>query len=149
MRKIKPEDKEKISILAMEYGSLRGHINARISSIVQLIAVSVAIAALFPRPFAAHIIIIEVIIVLVLSVFVLLVLDIIEAGKQVQRLEAKINLCANEKLLIWETELGGLLSFRRSVRRVRCLWVRIKSMLVRCGRRVTGGGKGVRDLEIQ
>ena len=107
MRKIKPEDKEKISILAMEYGSLRGHINARISSIVQLIAVSVAIAALFPRPFAAHIIIIEVIIVLVLSVFVLLVLDIIEAGKQVQCLEAKINLCANEKLLIGKRSLAA------------------------------------------
>ena len=142
MRKIKPEDKEKISILAMEYGSLRGHINARISSVVQLIAVSVAIAALFPRSFAAHIIIIVVIIVLVLSVFALLVQDIIKAGKQVQFLEAKINLCANEKLLIWETELGGLISVSR-------FWVGLKSMLVRCGRRVTGGGKGVRDVEIQ
>ena len=100
-------EKEKISILALEYSSLRSDINARMSSMFQLSAVFVAIAALtFQLSSGVRLVVIA------SSAFLiglgLLWHDIVKAGRRVQQLEVEINRRASEKLLIWESELGGL-----------------------------------------
>jgi len=102
--------KEKISILAMEYGSLRSDINARMSSMFQLSAIFVAIDALVLKPPSdTHMAkIAAAALFLALVGLGLLWHDMVKAGRRVQCLEAEINRRANEKLLIWETELGGL-----------------------------------------
>ena len=103
-------EKEKISILALEYSSLRSDINARMSSMFQLSAVFVAIAALtFQLSSGVRLVVIA------SSAFIAFLIglgllwhDIVKAGRRVQQLEVEINRRASEKLLIWESELGGL-----------------------------------------
>lgn len=103
-------DKEKISILALEYSSLRSDINARMSSMFQLSAVVVAVVALMLHQSSGT----RVVIISAFALFAffiglgLLWHDMVKAGRRVQQLEAEINRRASEKLLIWETELGGI-----------------------------------------
>jgi hypothetical protein len=102
--------KEKIAILALEYNTLRAEIIARTTSIYTVVSVigAVAIWALHEPMndkvywgggaaavgFAAC------------GWF--LARDIIKATMRVQDLESEINKRAGAKLLIWESELGGL-----------------------------------------
>ncbi len=103
-------EKEKISILALEYSSLRGDINARMSSMFQLSAIFVTIVALVVKlPDNGNVI------TIIAGAFGLLLVglgllwhDIVKVGKRVQSIEKEINQRAKEKLLIWESELGGL-----------------------------------------
>ncbi|HXH94614.1 MAG TPA: hypothetical protein VNN25_23765 [Thermoanaerobaculia bacterium] len=103
-------DKETIDILALEYNSLRGHINARMSSMFQLAAVFVASAALlFRQSIETPVLVTEGIVLVAFGIGLwLLWHDMVKAGRRVQQLETEINRRANEKLLIWESELGGI-----------------------------------------
>lgn len=97
---------DKISILALEYNSLRSDINSRMSSIFQVCAIYVAVLS-FKQLFEKNAIVIVISSVFAIGLY-FLCNDIYKAGKRVQRLEADINRRANEKLLMWESELGGL-----------------------------------------
>jgi len=101
-------EKEIISILALEYNSLRSHINARMSSIAQILAFAVSAAALVSKLQSNGNTAAAIVVVLGALGVALLSRDVAKAGKQVQHLEAEINRRANEKLLVWESELGGL-----------------------------------------
>jgi ABC-type multidrug transport system fused ATPase/permease subunit len=102
--------KERISILTTEYNSLRSDINARMSSMFQLSAFFVAVTALlFQNSSGQRIFVIGGLALLAYLVgLVLLFHDMVQAGRRVQQLEAEINKRASEKLLVWETELGGI-----------------------------------------
>jgi ABC-type transport system involved in Fe-S cluster assembly fused permease/ATPase subunit len=110
MSEIQIGDKEKISILAMEYSSLRSDVNARMSSMFQLSAVFFGVAALmFQQSFGVRVVVITALALVAFLIGLgLLWHDIVKAGRRVQQLEAEINRRASEKLLVWETELGGL-----------------------------------------
>lgn len=109
MVKIQIGDKEKVSILALEYSSLRSGINARMSNMFQLSAVFVGVAVLmFRQSFGVRAVVITALVVAFFIGLGLLWHDILKAGRRVQQLETEINRRASEKLLVWETELGGL-----------------------------------------
>jgi len=75
----------------------------------QLCTVLVAITALILRESAVeHLTTLILVGTGFVIVFFLLWHDMVKAGKRVQQLETEINKRANEKLLIWENELGGI-----------------------------------------
>ena len=80
------------------------------ASIFQLSAVFVAVAALmFQQSSGVRVIVITGLALVAFFIGLgLLWHDIVKAGKRVQQLEAEINRRASEKLLVWETDLGGL-----------------------------------------
>lgn len=103
-------EKEKITILTLEYNSLRSHINARVTSMFQLGAVFIALATLLLKQASdtnSFLIMSLLIASAIIGLFILWH-DMANAGRRVQQLETEINRRAKEKLLIWENELGGL-----------------------------------------
>jgi len=102
--------KEKIAILALEYTSLRSEINVRMSSIYQVVAVFAAVSAwMLQQPLGWHLLLAGCMATIGFATCIwFLARDSIKAAIRVQELEFEINKRAGEKLLIWESELGGL-----------------------------------------
>jgi hypothetical protein len=103
-------EKEKIQILALEYSSLRSEINVRNSSIYQVAAVFGLVSVwILSQPWGTKLLIggcLALIGFFICGWFI--TRDSIKAAIRVQDLEQEINRRAGEKLLVWESELGGL-----------------------------------------
>lgn len=110
MEEIEIGRKERITILGLEYSSLRGDINSRLSTVGQISAVYVALLALMFNAFSGTHFAIFAALISIAWVIALLVLrhDIVKVGTRVQQLEYEINRRASEKLLVWENEMGGI-----------------------------------------
>jgi uncharacterized membrane protein len=104
-------EKEKAQILLNEYTSLRSEINARISNAFQVIAVA---AGAFAVCLQVHMNTITQLIAISIIIFPTAILlwtiyhNFFNAVLRVQKLEREVNRRAEEKLLVWENELGGL-----------------------------------------
>lgn len=102
--------KEKITILGLEYNALRSEINARTSSIFQVVSILAGVAAwAITQPFNMKIAWgIGFAAFGILSCGWFLTRDIMKAAFRVQDIENEINERAGETLLIWENEFGGV-----------------------------------------
>lgn len=102
--------REKVQILLAEYGSLRSEINARISSVYSAIAVAIfLIVFILQQPIGVGFFI--ALFVAVAGVGVcgrFLAYDSFSAARRVQEIERMINELVGEKLLVWESDRGGL-----------------------------------------
>ena len=106
------EQKDKIQILLAEYASLRSELNARITSMYVVAGwTTVAIIWLLQQEYTKSF-------WLGLTIWAIgtvysariLVHDMANAGRRAREIENEINRRAEEKLLLWENELGGLTS---------------------------------------
>jgi len=102
--------REKIQILLAEYSSLRTEINARISSTYQVVGIGAALIAwLLQQPIgSAFWIGLSIAAVGALLCVRFLTYDGTNAAVRVRELETQINELVGEKLLLWESERGGL-----------------------------------------
>jgi hypothetical protein len=108
------EQKDRIQILLTEYTSLRSELNARYSS--GFVAIGwVTIAAVWllgqlTQPKLGCAFWIGLVILLVGALWSLraIVFDVFNAARRVQEIEREVNDRAGERLLMWETERGGL-----------------------------------------
>lgn len=104
------DDQDNVSILALEYSSLRNNINTRMSGMFNVGSLGVAVGAIvFHTTSGDSLDLIIVFLVTVLLIAELILwYDITRAGLRAQQIETEINRRARERLLIWETDLGGL-----------------------------------------
>jgi hypothetical protein len=102
--------KEKITILGLEYNALRSEINARTSSIYQVVGILAAVTvwALTQSLNAGLIGGLALAVIGIATCAWFLTRDIVKASFRVQDLEREINRRAGETLLVWENEFGGL-----------------------------------------
>jgi hypothetical protein len=102
--------KEKIQILLAEYASLRSEINARISSSYTVTGIGTALVIfVIQQPLGpAFWIGLFMIVVGVMYCGRLLGYDATNAARRVRQIELDINNRVGERLLVWETERGGL-----------------------------------------
>jgi hypothetical protein len=102
--------KEKIQILLAEYASLRSEINARISSGYTVTGIGTALVVfVIQQPIgAAFWIGLFMVIVGVMYCARMVGYDATNAAKRVREIELDVNKRVGEKLLVWETERGGL-----------------------------------------
>jgi hypothetical protein len=102
--------KERIQILLAEYASLRSEINARISSSYTVTGIGTALAVfVIQQPIGTTFWIgLFMIIVGVAYCSRMLGYDAANAGRRVREIELDINKRVGEKLLVWESERGGL-----------------------------------------
>jgi hypothetical protein len=110
---VEPEEigqKERIQILLAEYTSLRSEINARISSSYTITGIGTALVVfVIQQPVgAAFWIGLFMVIVGVMYCGRMLGYDATNAARRVREIESDINKRVGEKLLVWETERGGL-----------------------------------------
>jgi O-antigen/teichoic acid export membrane protein len=113
MPKTHADYKNATQILLAEYNSLRSEINARVSNAFQVVAIAstAAVAWVFTSSKADPLLIkiaAPAFIVIILICIWFTFRDFYKAGLRVRELEAAINKLAKKKLLVWETELGGL-----------------------------------------
>ena len=105
------EETEKVRILLAEYSALRSEIIGRISNIYQVVGFGAVILAwILQQQFASHKFW-EFTAVLAAGIMLcgrFLLFDIRRSAMRVRELEGEINRRAGEKLLVWESERGGL-----------------------------------------
>jgi drug/metabolite transporter (DMT)-like permease len=103
-------ERERIQILLAEYTSLRSETNSRISSSYQVVGIGTALIAwLLQQPIGARFWI-GVCVILVGALYCgrVIAYDTMNAAKRVRELEIELNNRAGEKLILWESERGGL-----------------------------------------
>jgi hypothetical protein len=101
--------KEHIQILLAEYNSLRSEINARMSSVYQVVAITAVVAVwLLQQRFGMRLYlgVAAAAVGLALCAWALM-RDCVRAALRVKQLEREINRRAGEHLLVWESEWGG------------------------------------------
>ena len=104
-------EKEKTQILLNEYTSLRSEINARISNAFQVVAVAAgAVAVCLQVQMNTGTQRGAISLIICATAFLLWTIyhNFFNAVLRVQELEREINRRAEEKLLVWENERGGL-----------------------------------------
>lgn len=106
--------REKLQILLAEYTSLRSEINSRISSTYSAVAVLILLIVFVLQQNVGFKFYIGLFIAVVGTGICgrILAYDTFSAARRVQEIEAEVNRRAKEKLLIWETERGGLNAVR-------------------------------------
>jgi len=102
-------EKERTQILLNEYNSLRSEINSRVSNAFQVVAIAAgAIALCVQSSWNGWPAILALLILATVILLWIIFHNFFNAGLRVQELERDINRRANEKLLVWENERGGL-----------------------------------------
>jgi hypothetical protein len=102
--------KERIQILLAEYESLRSEMNARVSSSYTVAGIATAlIVFLIQQPLGSEFCI-GLFVAVVGAAYCgrMLSYDARNASRRVREIEIDINKRVDEKLLVWETERGGL-----------------------------------------
>ena len=104
-------DKEKVQILLAEYTSLRAEINSRISSAYTVVSIAAGFIGwlLTHQDYDLRFWTGALTVTVGATICGWLVgRDCVNAGRRVQELEKEINTRADETLLVWENERGGL-----------------------------------------
>jgi hypothetical protein len=103
-------ERERIQILLAEYSSLRSEIISQISTSYTVLGIwAASIAWLLQQPIGTRFWIgLSLVTLGALYSARLVTYDVMTAAKRVCELEATLNERADEKLLVWESERGGL-----------------------------------------
>jgi hypothetical protein len=105
------DDAEKVRILLAEYSSLRTEIIGRITNLYQVVGFGSVLAALILQQEFQGNKFWSLFVVLIAGILIsgrFLAFDMRRSAKRVRELEKEINMRSGEKLLVWESELGGL-----------------------------------------
>lgn len=103
-------ERERIQILLAEYASLRSETNSRIASMYQSGGWAAVIILWFLTQAFNYRLVIGLIIGLTAIAYAirLLSFDLVNAAHRVRELEQELNRRAGTKLMVWESERGGL-----------------------------------------